>query len=132
MSADLTLEEVVAGLDPDVEAHWTKTGLPNLNAVKEILGRAVSRKDIDDKGLADWTQGKAADAKRKAKEEAEATVQTSSPVHEVTPGPVEPEPLERTPLKDAVDIVIAAGVPGSEVELREAASYLKLWRAKHA
>lgn len=34
-------------LNPDEDAHWTKDGLPDLNALKEITGKKISRKDVE-------------------------------------------------------------------------------------
>lgn len=41
------IEEAVASLDKSVDAHWTKGGLPDVMAVKEIVGFEVTRKDIE-------------------------------------------------------------------------------------
>lgn len=40
--------DVLDGLDPADDAHWTKDGLPNVNVVTEALGEAVTRKQIDE------------------------------------------------------------------------------------
>ena len=34
-------------LDPEVDAHWTKAGKPDVTAIEEIVGFDVQRKDID-------------------------------------------------------------------------------------
>lgn len=35
-------------LDPNNDKHWTSTGLPNLKAVGEFLGRSVTRPEIEE------------------------------------------------------------------------------------
>lgn len=42
-----TITEALDMLDPAIDAHWTKAGLPNLNAVKELCGFPVSRADAE-------------------------------------------------------------------------------------
>lgn len=44
----LTLEAAIKTLDPDDDAHWTKSGLPDLNVLKELTGDAVKRQDVED------------------------------------------------------------------------------------
>lgn len=41
------IKVAVSSLDKAVDAHWTKAGLPDVNAVKEIVGFDVSRKEIE-------------------------------------------------------------------------------------
>ena len=41
------IKAAVSSLDKSVDAHWTKGGLPNTDAVSEIAGFDVSRKDIE-------------------------------------------------------------------------------------
>jgi hypothetical protein len=45
----VTLEEVLLGLDNNDDAHWIKTGFPDLNNVKEKYGKYVSRGTLTDK-----------------------------------------------------------------------------------
>ena len=47
-STALTLEQALDALDPDNDAHWTKTGLPDLNTLKEMTGAAVTRAQINE------------------------------------------------------------------------------------
>jgi len=42
-----SLVDYVYELDHSVDAHWTKTGLPDLNAVKELVGKYVSRGEVE-------------------------------------------------------------------------------------
>lgn len=42
----MDLREALDSLDPSVDAHWTKKGEPDLNALKELTGAKVSRKDV--------------------------------------------------------------------------------------
>tara|TARA_Y100000310_G_scaffold258188_1_gene266509 strand:+ start:2165 stop:2665 length:501 start_codon:yes stop_codon:yes gene_type:complete len=42
-----TLVDYVYELDASVDAHWTKTGLPDLNAIKELVGRYVTRGEVE-------------------------------------------------------------------------------------
>ncbi len=41
------IREALAGLDVGNDKHWTSTGLPNLKVLGELLGRGVSRTEID-------------------------------------------------------------------------------------
>lgn len=42
------LATAIKGLNPEEDTHWTKTeGLPDLNALKEITGKQVSRADVE-------------------------------------------------------------------------------------
>jgi len=41
------IKAAVSSLDKAVDAHWTKAGLPDVMAVKEIVGFDVTRKDIE-------------------------------------------------------------------------------------
>lgn len=45
---ELTLEGALDKLDPEDDAHWTKTGLPNLKVLGEWLGTTVSRGEIEE------------------------------------------------------------------------------------
>lgn len=47
-SEALTLEDALKRLDPDDDAHWTKTGLPDCNVLKELTGTAVTRQEVND------------------------------------------------------------------------------------
>lgn len=40
--------EAVSNLNPDDDAHWTKSGLPDLNVLSEAVGFRVSRKNLED------------------------------------------------------------------------------------
>jgi len=43
-----SLEDAIVNLDPTDDAHWTKSGnLPDLNVLKERLGRQVKRSEAD-------------------------------------------------------------------------------------
>lgn len=44
----VTLEDAIKSLDPEDDAHWTKSGLPDLNVLKEKTGEAVRRNDVED------------------------------------------------------------------------------------
>lgn len=44
---DIDLAEAVGSLDPDADASWTPQGLPNLDALKDAIGRRVTRKEVD-------------------------------------------------------------------------------------
>ena len=37
------IREALGKLDPGTDAHWTKGGLPDLNAMRELVGEYVSR-----------------------------------------------------------------------------------------
>lgn len=41
------IELAVGFLVPGNEAHWTKSGLPDLNAVALVVGRRVSRAEVE-------------------------------------------------------------------------------------
>jgi hypothetical protein len=45
---DKTLVDYVYGLDHSIDAHWTKAGLPDLNSIKEMVGKYVSRGEVED------------------------------------------------------------------------------------
>ncbi len=45
--APKTLVDYVYELQGAVDAHWTKAGLPDLNALKEALGRYVTRGEVE-------------------------------------------------------------------------------------
>jgi hypothetical protein len=44
---DIDLAEAVGRLDPDDDASWTPQGIPNLEALKDAVGRRVTRKEVD-------------------------------------------------------------------------------------
>lgn len=41
------IKDTVNSLDKAVDAHWTKTGLPNVETISNLLGFTVTRKEID-------------------------------------------------------------------------------------
>lgn len=41
-----TLAKAIAMLDPAIDAHWTKTGLPDLNTLSELTGKKLKRADV--------------------------------------------------------------------------------------
>lgn len=41
------IKDTVMGLDKAIDAHWTKTGLPNVDAINSLLGFNVTRKEVD-------------------------------------------------------------------------------------
>lgn len=43
-----TLAEALSLLKKDLNAHWTGQGLPSVDAVAALLGRAVTRKEIEE------------------------------------------------------------------------------------
>jgi hypothetical protein len=42
-----TIVDHVYELSHTVDAHWTKTGLPDLNTIKELAGRYVTRGEVE-------------------------------------------------------------------------------------
>jgi len=45
--AEKSLVDFVYELRSDMDAHWTKTGLPDLNALREFVGSRVSREEVE-------------------------------------------------------------------------------------
>lgn len=45
------LEVALRMLDPEDDAHWTLKGLPDLNVLKEYMGSAVTRKEVNETGV---------------------------------------------------------------------------------
>lgn len=43
----MTLGEAILALDHKNDAHWTKGGYPDLNAVRELTGKEISAKERD-------------------------------------------------------------------------------------
>tara|TARA_Y100000310_G_scaffold215849_1_gene216801 strand:+ start:133 stop:633 length:501 start_codon:yes stop_codon:yes gene_type:complete len=43
----LTLVDAVYELDPSNDGHWTKKGMPHLKVLEAVLGRFVSRAEVD-------------------------------------------------------------------------------------
>lgn len=41
------IKDTVNSLDKTIDAHWTKTGLPNVNTISNLLGFTVDRKEIE-------------------------------------------------------------------------------------
>lgn len=44
----VALIDAIKSLNPADEAHWTKSGKPDLNVLKELTGELVNRKDVED------------------------------------------------------------------------------------
>jgi hypothetical protein len=44
----LTLIDILGTLDHDQPSHWNKSGKPDLNHLKELMGRYVSRREVDE------------------------------------------------------------------------------------
>lgn len=42
----LSLDDALEKLNHDDDAHWTKSGMPDLNVLKEFTGRAVKRSEV--------------------------------------------------------------------------------------
>lgn len=82
---EASLEEAVAGLDPENDDHWNKAGSPDLNHLKEALGRKVSKKDLNglDQGSLDRDQVR---ANRQAEEDAANAEPAVDPNHPVAIG----------------------------------------------
>lgn len=57
------IAEVVRNLDPENDAHWTQSGLPAMAAVEAVLGKAVSRADVEH-AVPNWTRDLARQAPR--------------------------------------------------------------------
>lgn len=57
----MELMAALKALDPAIDAHWTEDGQPDLNALKEMVGKRVTRKAVD-KLAPDLTRGIAAEA----------------------------------------------------------------------
>jgi hypothetical protein len=47
-AGSFTLEEALADLDHGNDLHWTRTGLPDLNVIKELTGQLVTRKALNE------------------------------------------------------------------------------------
>jgi hypothetical protein len=45
---DEQVRGALARLDPTEDAHWTKSGKPDLNAISEMLGRRVTRVKVNE------------------------------------------------------------------------------------
>ena len=43
-----TIEQAVAMLDPAMDSHWTRDGKPQVDDVSALLGRRVTRAEIDE------------------------------------------------------------------------------------
>lgn len=41
------IKDTVFGLDKTIDAHWTKTGLPSVDTINNLLGFNVTRKEVD-------------------------------------------------------------------------------------
>lgn len=57
----LTLEAAIKALNPEDDAHWTQGGQPDLNVLKELTGKAVKRKEVEEIAP-DFTREVAAEA----------------------------------------------------------------------
>ena len=57
----MNLEDALMSLDNSDDAHWTKDGKPNLNVIKEKVGKVVSRKEADEFDVARVVEGDDAD-----------------------------------------------------------------------
>jgi len=44
----MALGEAISLLDPEDDAHWTKSGLPNINVLIEAVGSKVTREDVEE------------------------------------------------------------------------------------
>ena len=44
----LTLIDILGTLDHNEPSHWIKSGKPDLNHLKELMGRYVSRREVDE------------------------------------------------------------------------------------
>ena len=44
----MTLEAAIKALNPEDDAHWTQGGQPDLNVLKELTGKAVKRKEVEE------------------------------------------------------------------------------------
>jgi hypothetical protein len=42
-----TLEAVVKGLDPANDEHWTSRGVPSMEAIEKVLGKSVTREEVE-------------------------------------------------------------------------------------
>lgn len=60
-SEPLTLEAAIKALNPADDAHWTQGGQPDLNVLKELTGKAVKRKEVEEIAP-DFTREVAAEA----------------------------------------------------------------------
>lgn len=43
----MTLEEALESLDHSDDAHWTQSGLPDLNVIKELTGKQIKRSEVE-------------------------------------------------------------------------------------
>lgn len=59
-AAELSLEDALKRLNPEDDAHWTKGGQPDVNVLCEILGRKITRKEVD-AAFPDFNRDSAAD-----------------------------------------------------------------------
>jgi len=60
----LSLEDAIKSLNPDDDAHWTQGGQPDLNVLKELTGKAVKRKEVEEIAP-DFTREVAAESAKK-------------------------------------------------------------------
>lgn len=56
------LRKAVARLDPELESHWTRSGLPAIAAVESILGSGQVTRQLVEEVAAGWTREVAANA----------------------------------------------------------------------
>jgi hypothetical protein len=42
----MNLAEAIASLDPKNDEHWTESGVPKLDVIKELTGQSYSRKEV--------------------------------------------------------------------------------------
>ena len=73
------LRGIICGLDPADAAHWNRSGGPDMNYLKESMGRVITLKHIQDCGAGKWTREVAQEmADKKA-------------VEKIGGGPIDPE-----------------------------------------
>ncbi len=60
---DWKLTNVIDALDPDVDGHWTKGGLPMITAVEEAYGSGEVTRALVEKAKPGWTRELAVDEK---------------------------------------------------------------------
>lgn len=84
----MTLEEAIEKLDPDNDEHWTQQGLPKLEPLVEMLGKPVTRKEVE-QVAPDANRDEARELKElmgdMAEEEPEVQVQAEKPEEPVKP-----------------------------------------------